>query len=79
MTGGEFESWIKRLKLKKGAVAQALGVDADTVTACCKAHQVKPLYAYALLGLAAQQRLSDMTELSDMIGFNSAVLPKKTE
>ncbi|ACT52097.1 hypothetical protein [Methylovorus glucosotrophus] len=69
MTGLEFETWIKRIGLKKLDVAKKLGVDPDTITAKCKGDQVPGLYAYALLGLASEKRLQDINELTEILGI----------
>lgn len=69
MTGTEFESWIKKIGLKKSDVAKLLGVDPDTITARCKDIEVPKLYAYALLGIASESQLKSLNELSDILGI----------
>ncbi len=79
MTGQEFEAWIKRLGLTKARAAIELGVNKDTITACCQAEAVKRSYALALMGFAAMKGLSELRELSESIGEINTNTPKKDD
>lgn len=69
MTGQEFENWIKHIGLKKSDVAKRLGVDPDTITARCKDEKIPQLYAYALMGLAAENKIESLQEFTEIIGI----------
>jgi hypothetical protein len=63
MTGLEF----KRLVVMCGtqvAVAQALGVDADTIRARYTEEVVPPLYEHAILGLVLREKLAAFAEIA---------------
>lgn len=79
MTGKEFEAWIKRLGFTKARAAVELGINKDTITACCQADTVKRRDALALMGLAAMLGLSELRELSESIGEINANTPKKDD
>ncbi len=77
MTGKEFEAWIKRLGFTKARAAVEMGVNKDTITACCQADIVKRRDALALRGLAAMRGLSELREISEGVGEINTKTPKK--
>ena len=55
MTGAEFEVAIKTAGYSQRKLAELLGVDRKTISARCQAAEVDPLFAYAILGILAEQ------------------------
>lgn len=79
MTGAEFERWIKRLGLTKARAAMEMGLNKDTITACCQAAQVKRPYALALMGLATWKSMRPLQEISEYIGEIEVEAPKTND
>lgn len=76
MTGKEFETWIKRLGLTKARAAVEMGVNKDTITACCQADLVKRHYALALMAIATRLSMAELQAISECIGEITEESPK---
>lgn len=68
MTGSEFEAAIKAAGYSQRKFAELLGVDRKTVGARCQAEEVDPLFAYAALGVLAEQSARQLVVVVEQMG-----------
>lgn len=74
MTGKEFEAAIKTAGYSQRKIADLLGVDRKTIGARCQASEVDPLFAYAVLGVLAEQSAKQLVAVVEQVGQKSAIM-----
>ena len=67
MTGAEFEVAIKTAGYSQRKLAELLGVDRKTSSARCQAAEVDPLFAYAILGILAEQSAKQLVGVVEQL------------
>ncbi len=70
MTGAEFEVAIKTAGYSQRKLAELLGVDRKTISARCQAAEVDPLFAYAILGILAEQSAKQLVGVVEQLKPN---------
>ncbi|AXK38496.1 hypothetical protein [Crenobacter cavernae] len=68
MTGQEFEAAIKAAGYSQRKLAELLDVDRKTIGARCQAAEVDPLFAYAVLGVLAEQSAKQLVAVVGHMG-----------
>ncbi|MEN2425948.1 helix-turn-helix transcriptional regulator [Chromobacterium vaccinii] len=68
MTGKEFEKAINAAGYSQRKFAELLGVDRKTIGARCLADEVDSLFAYALLGVLAENSARQLADVVDLMG-----------
>ncbi len=74
MTGKEFEEAIKTAGYSQRRFADLLGIDRKTIGARCQADEVDPLFAYAVLGVLAEQSAKQLVAVVEQVGQKSGNL-----